>query len=83
MIDLLTPAWLRFIGEPTTKQMPLTGAILSGKDSYKKILYYFTTTDISPEEINIEGERQLKLFYNQVRRYSAYKCLISCLEIAS
>jgi len=52
-------------GERTTKKMPLTGAPLSGKDTYKKILYYFTTSDISPEQINTEGEKQLSFFYNQ------------------
>ena len=56
------------IGVPTTKKMPLTGTPLNGKDTYKKILYYFTTTDITPEQINNEGEKQLKLFYNQVKR---------------
>ena len=56
------------LGEPTTKKMPLTGASLSGKDTYKKILYYFTTNDISPEQINSEGEKQLNFFYNQVNK---------------
>ncbi len=46
--------------------MPLTGAPLDGKQSYKLILPYFTTSAITPEEINQEGERQLKLFYNEV-----------------
>ena len=57
------------LGERTTKKMPLTGAPLSGKDTYKKILYYFTTSDISPEQINTEGEKQLNFFYNQVNRW--------------
>ncbi len=49
--------------------MPITGEKLDGKKSYKLILPYFTTTAISPEEINSEGERQLKVFYNAVRTF--------------
>ena len=60
------PTCIRIVGEATTKKMPITGTPLNGKDTYKKLLRYFTTTDISPEMINIEGERQLKSFYNQV-----------------
>ena len=51
--------------QPTNKTLP-TGEKLNGAESYKLILSYFTTTDISPEDIFAEGERQLKFFYDQV-----------------
>ncbi|KAL9980551.1 hypothetical protein ACROYT_G009153 [Oculina patagonica] len=52
--------------QPTKKTLP-TGEPLNGTESYKLILSYFTTTDISPEEIFTEGEKQLKYFYDQVK----------------
>lgn len=57
--------------QPTNKTLPF-GGTLNGTESYKLILSYFTTTDISPDEILAEGERQLKFFYNEVSlaRYS-------------
>lgn len=51
--------------QPTNKTLP-SGERLNGTESYKLILSYFTTTDISPDEILAEGERQLKFFYNEV-----------------
>ncbi|XP_068748355.1 uncharacterized protein [Montipora capricornis] len=60
--------------QPTNKTLP-TGETLNGTESYKMILSYFTTTDISPEEILAEGERQLKFFYDEVidiaKRYTS------------
>ena len=50
----------------TTKTLPLTGQALSGKNSYKNMLFYFTTSDITPEEINKLGEKRLKELYSQV-----------------
>lgn len=52
-------------GKPTTKKLP-TGEPLNGTESYRLIVSYFTTTDISPEKIYEEGEKQLKHFYDQV-----------------
>ena len=52
--------------KPTVKALQ-TGEPLNGTESYKLILSYFTTTDISPEEIFAEGKKQLKFFYDQVR----------------
>lgn len=51
--------------KPTTKKLPF-GEPLNGTESYKLIVSYFTTTDISPEEIHVEGQKQLKDFYDQV-----------------
>lgn len=51
--------------KPTTKTLP-SGERLNGTESYKLILSYFTTTDILPDKILAEGERQLKLFYSEV-----------------
>ena len=51
--------------QPTTKKLP-TGEKLNGKETYKKILSYFTTTDISAEQIYEEGRRQLDYFYSEV-----------------
>lgn len=51
--------------QPTNKTLP-SGEPLNGTESYKLILSYFTTTDISPEDIFAEGKKQLKFFYDQV-----------------
>lgn len=50
----------------TTKKLP-TGEVINGTNSYRLILSYFTTTDISPEEIYAEGLKQLNDFYAEVR----------------
>ena len=54
--------------KPTTKKLP-TGEPLNGTESYKLIVSYFTTTDISPDEIHTEGKKQLEHFYDQVTEY--------------
>ena len=50
----------------TTKTLPITNKPLNGKESYKNILPYFTTSDITPERINEIGEQRLKALYPQV-----------------
>ncbi|KAK3744963.1 hypothetical protein QZH41_008490, partial [Actinostola sp. cb2023] len=49
----------------TNKTLP-TGEVLNGTNTYRLILSYFTTTDISPERIYAEGLVQLKGFYAEV-----------------
>ncbi|EDO31412.1 predicted protein [Nematostella vectensis] len=51
--------------QPTNKKLP-TGEPLNGTQTYRMILSYFTTTDISPEEIYEEGKKQLDSFYSEV-----------------
>ena len=51
--------------ERTTKKLP-TGERLNGRKSYKRILSYFTTTDISGRELMKKGKEQQSLFYEQV-----------------
>ena len=50
----------------TTKRLPITGEILSGKNSYKNILPYFTTSEITPERVNEIGKERLQILYPQV-----------------
>ncbi|XP_074635217.1 uncharacterized protein LOC141893725 [Acropora palmata] len=42
-------------GKRTTKILPGTNRKLSGKETYTRILSYFTTTDITPEEVHENG----------------------------
>ena len=49
----------------TTKVLP-TGQRLNGKDTYKVILSYFTTFNITPEEIYNKGQEQVDLFIPKV-----------------
>ena len=42
-------------GKRTTKILPGTNRTLSGKETYRRILSYFTTTDITPEEVHENG----------------------------
>ena len=50
----------------TTKKLPLTGQPLDGRTTYVNTLPYFTTSDITPDEINKIGEDGLKALYPQV-----------------
>ena len=50
----------------TTKVLPGTGRELRGTDTYRMILSYFTTFDISPDDINKEGNKQLTVYMPQV-----------------
>ena len=50
----------------TTKRLPITNEILDGRKSYKNILPYFTTSDITPERINEIGKERLNALYPQV-----------------
>lgn len=46
-------------GNKTTGILPGTNRTLNGKETYRSILSYFTTTDITPEEIYKQGLYQL------------------------
>ena len=50
----------------TTKRLPITNASLSGKETYRNILHYFTTSNISPERIKEIGQERLDVLYPQV-----------------
>jgi len=54
------------LGNRTTKVLPGTEKALRGTDTYRIILSYFTTFDISPEDINQEGNKQLSIYMPQV-----------------
>lgn len=53
---------------PTNKSLP-TGEKLNGKESYKKLVTYFTTNNMSPDEINKLGFKMLNELYPQVNWY--------------
>ena len=55
--------------ERTTRRLPLTNKVLDGKNAYKNMLPYFTTSDKTPEEVNKIGEDRLKVLYPQVNIY--------------
>lgn len=50
---------------PTNKKLP-TGEMLDGKRAYSMILPYYTTNDMSPDEVYQLGYEQLKKLYPQV-----------------
>lgn len=50
----------------TTKRLP-SGELIDGKKSYRTILDYFTTIDISPENINGIGYSLIKESYPKVQ----------------
>ena len=50
----------------TTRRLPITGELIDGKKSYKNILPYFTTSEITPERINEIGHKRLNALYPQV-----------------
>ena len=54
------------LGNRTTKVLPGSDKTLRGNDTYRMILSYFTTFDISPEDINDKGNKQLNIYMPQV-----------------
>ena len=54
------------VGKRTTKTLPGTGKKLNGSETYRLILSYFTTFNISPDAIYDEGIKQLKKYMPQV-----------------
>ena len=51
---------------PTNKKLP-TGEMLDGKRAYAKgIMQYFTTNEMTPDDVNKLGHDQLKKLYPQV-----------------
>ena len=63
--------------ERTTKVLP-TGERLDGRQSYKRIVSYFTATNISVEEIFNKGKKQNMLFYKEVSAKSDVPKPVSC-----
>ena len=59
----------------TTKALP-TGERLKGKRTYRMILSYFTTTDITPDEIFKEGREQLDILRPHVS-HPIFLCYVS------
>lgn len=51
---------------PTNKKLP-TSEMLDGKRAYSMILPYYTTNDMSPDEVYRLGYEQLNKLYPQVR----------------
>ena len=49
----------------TTKELP-TGEKLQGKDTYRSLMRFFTTFDITPEELREKAEKRLNELYKQV-----------------
>ena len=52
--------------QKTIRKLPITNEVISGKATYERILPYFTTSNITAEEIYKEGLRQLDYFYPKV-----------------
>ncbi|XP_015757731.1 PREDICTED: uncharacterized protein LOC107337124 [Acropora digitifera] len=64
-------------GKRTTKILPGTNRKLSGKETYRRILSYFTTTDITPEEVHENGTSLLdSLLMPLVRNLLALSSLL-------
>lgn len=53
-------------GNRTTKILPGSRQALNGKETYRMILSYFTTTSITPEDVYREGVKQLNNLMPQV-----------------
>ena len=43
-----------------------TGEMLDGKMAYSEIMAYFTTNEMTPDDVNKLGKEQLKKLYPQV-----------------
>lgn len=51
---------------PTNKTLPL-GGVLNGKKAYEMIMPYYTTNEMTPDQVHNLGYDQLNIFYPQVR----------------
>ncbi|KAK3717884.1 hypothetical protein QZH41_014888, partial [Actinostola sp. cb2023] len=51
---------------PTDPALPLTDRVLDGKKSYEMIMSYFTTNDMTPDEVNKLGWEMLNKLYPKV-----------------
>lgn len=57
------------MSQPTNQSLS-TGEILKGPQTYASILSYFTTTDITPDEVYKKGWEMVNETYPQVLRMS-------------
>ena len=48
---------------PTNKRLPNTDKDLDGNQTYSWILPYFTTNEMTPDDVNKLGHEQLKMLY--------------------
>ena len=62
---------------PTTKRLP-TGELIQGNMSYTNILPYFTSSDITPDEIYRKGQEMVSKTYSQVRKGNNRRLLNLC-----
>ena len=58
---------------PTDPALPLTDRVLDGKKSYEMIMSYFTTNDMTPDEVHQLGWEMLNKLYPKVRWYIPIK----------
>ena len=56
---------------PTNKMLP-TGEMLDGKMAYSKIMAYFTTNDMTPDDVYSLGYKQVNKLYPQVSTSSFF-----------
>lgn len=66
-------------GEQTTKELP-TGEKLDGKDAYKKLMPYFTTNDMTPDDVHKMGIEMLNKLYPEVR--IDFKIIVNLLAVS-
>ena len=52
--------------QPTVRKLP-TGETISGPQTYASILSFFTTSDITPDEVYNKGWEMINKTYPQVR----------------
>ena len=65
-VDFVYTGGVPDVKNKTTKVLPGTGQELNGTRTYSMMLSYFTTINISAEDIYEEGRKQLKTFMPQV-----------------
>ena len=51
---------------PTDPTLPLTDKVLDGKKAYAMIMPYFTTNDMTPDQVNKLGYEMLDKLYPKV-----------------
>ena len=68
------------MSKPTTKVLPIGSQKIDGNQSYEKILGYFTTKDIGPNEVHDLGWKMVNTLYPEVCLYVLTRSLLLSLS---
>lgn len=77
-LSYLPLVYVYYNGTIIGKTVPFlpTGERLNGLNTYKKMLAFYTTTNLTADEIHALGWKHVNLLYSQVRKLTALSNLL-------